>query len=295
MPGEELSVLKAIPGVDGIWEAYYYDEATHEETGAFVKKGCKSADMKAKFEEAEEKFKAGEIAPCCYVERMIVFEMPKGGGVCVYSPNPCTADLKASVDEKGGCKLIIIATSEHAKYYTSWVEAYPEATVVCPGGDAMAPFISELGDRAKVCDANVPAKWDKMAIKATTGMSFEVMDWAGFQEIVILHRKSKTMMTCDNIYLGCGNKDDKAGWKNFPAVIWQELYFDAYCVKSPCYMPIYRTFLTPDQQKPVAKILKKVLTWKAERISSARSGKISDKGAADVTKILEGHWGFCNA
>lgn len=295
MPGEELGVLQAIPGAEGVWEAYYYDEGTHEETGAFVKRGCKGADLKARFEAAEEKYKAGEIGPCVYVERMIVFELPKGGGVCVYAAIPITDDLKASVNEKGGCKLIIVPTQEHAKYHGGWTEAYPEAVVVCCSGKDMEPHLAALGDRAKVCDFHTPAKWAKEAIKATTGISFEVMDWAGFQEIVMMHRKSKTLITSDNIYLGSEDKNNKAGWKNFPSEVWQELYFEAYCVKSPAYMPIYRTFLTPDQQKVVAKTLKKVLSWKAERVTSARCGKTSDGGAAEVVKIVEGHWGFCNA
>merc|ERR1712190_235261 len=102
-------------------------------------------------------------------------------------------------------------------------------------------------------DARTPAKWAKDAISALSGISYEVLEVAGFQEILLMHRKSKSLLTCDCIYLGCADKADSTGWKNFPASEWKELYFKGYCEKSPCHLPIYRTFLQPDEKKLVAK------------------------------------------
>mmetsp|Transcript_96658 Transcript_96658/g.207412 ORF Transcript_96658/g.207412 Transcript_96658/m.207412 type:complete len:292 (+) Transcript_96658:68-943(+) len=286
--------LVAVPGADGIWEALYTPD-DHDETYAFLLKGCKAKELKAKCEEALEKYKAGEIGPCVYLERMMVCEMPKGGGVLIYSAIPITDTLKAQVQEKGGCKVIIVPTSEHAKFHKGWMEAYPEAVVVCPGGDSMLPVIEELGDAANVMDYRYPAKWAKNAIKATSGLGVEIHESAGFQEIFLLHRKSKSLLTCDAFYLGCADKKDKAGWKNFPADVWKECYFEAYCEKSPCHLPIYRTFLSPEQKASIAKVIKKVLSWKAERVMSARSGKTSEGGAEAAKKIIEGHWGWCSS
>jgi len=282
-------------GAEGIWEATFYDPAMHDEVYGFVARGCKGKELKAKCEEALAKYSEGELPPCCYVERMAVMEMPRGGGVLIYSPIPITPELKAFVEEKGGCKVIVNPTSEHSKYYRGWMEAFPEAVVVCPGGDSMAPVIADLGDAANVIDFKTPAKWSKAAVKALTGISCEVMEAADFQEIILLHRKSRTMLSCDSMYIGCADKNDPSGWKNFPSPVWAELYFEAYCVKSPQYLPIYRTFLTPDQMKIVGKTMKKVLAWKPERIMSARSGKTSEGGQQDAMKILEGHWGWCVA
>lgn len=286
--------LTLMPGVEGgIWEATHYDESTHDEVYGFVLRGCKGKELKEKCETTLERYSAGEIGPCVYVERMAVMEMPKGGGVLIYSAIPITPDLKASVDEKGGCKVIVIPTSEHAKHHRGWMEAYPEAVVICPGGDSMAPVIADLGDAAKVIDFNTPAKWSKEAVRALNGISCEVLETAKFQEVLLMHRKSKTMLSCDSIYLGCGDKADAKGWKNFPAPEWQELYWKAYCEKSPCYLPVYRTFLSPEEQKIAGKTMKKVFGWKPERVMSARSGTTSEKGAAEAMQILEGHWKWC--
>jgi hypothetical protein len=286
------STLREIPGAEGIWDSVYWDPDTHESTYAFLLRGCKGP-LKPRCEEALEKYQSGEIEPCCYVERMVVFEMPRGGGVCIYSAIPMTDDLKAAVDAKGGVKVIVVPNQEHSKYHAGWVEAYPEAVVVCPGGAQMEPVIAELGDRAKVCDADTPAKWDKAAIKALNGLGMEIMDWVDFQEIILCHRKSKSVMSADMIYLGCGSKDKKEGWKNHPAEIWQELYFEAYCAKAPSFMPIYRTItLNKDQEKKIAKVAKKVIGWKPERVIGGRAGKVSEGGADEAKKLLEGHWGF---
>jgi len=287
------SLLTPVPGAEGLFEALVpQDSSNHDKVFTFICKNCKSKELKAKADDFESKYKDGDLPPCVYLRRMAAFTLTKGG-LLIYSPVECSDDLKAAVEEKGGCKVLVLPNAEHAIHFQGWVDAFPEAIVICPGGDPMADTIKELGDKAKVCDFKTPSKWSKDAVKALMGVGCEVVETSGYQEMILFHRKSKTLLASDFIYLGCSDKQDSAGWKNLTAPEWKELYFDAYCEKSSSLLPVYRTFLTPDQQKPVAKVLKKLVSWKPDRILSSHTGKVSDGGAAEALKILNGHWGWC--
>lgn len=290
--GGGCTPLAPVPGADGLWEATAWDPAGHEETFGFIARAC-AKDLKVRAEELSARYQAGELPPCVYVERMLVAEMPRGDGVLVYCPLPLTPGLKASVDELGGCRLLVLPTSEHARHHPAWRDAYPEAALVCPAGDSMAPLLEALGVAASAMDARDKGKWPREAIRALTGASYEVLDTAGFQEIIIMHRKSKTLLTCDSIYLGCSDKQDPEGWKNFPAPEWRKLYFDVFCEKSPSLLPRYRHLLNEEQKQTVARVMQKVIEWRPERVTSARCGKTSEGGADEAERILSGHWSWC--
>lgn len=277
---------------EGVWEATAWDSAKHDEVFAFVYRGCNKS-LKPQAEALNTQFQAGTLPPCVYVERMVLLAMPRGGGILVYSPIPITPELRAAVDERGGCKAIVVPTSEHALHHQGWMEAFPQAVVVCPGGDSMAPVLAELGEAANVLDARARGKWAKEAVRVLTGFSYDVMDVSGFQEVLLLHRQSRTLLTCDSIYIGCADKADPAGWKNFPAPEWRKLYFDAYCEKSSTMLPTYRMLISAEDKQLIAKVMQKVLEWKVERVTSARSGKTTEGGQKEAEAVLRGHWAWC--
>lgn len=275
-----------------MWEATSIDASKHDEVFSFVLKGLKK-EAKTKAEDLDKQFKAGNFAPCVYVERMVVLEMPKGGGVLVYSAIPITPELREAVQERGGCKAIVVPTSEHALHQRGWMEAFPEAVVVCPGGDSMAPVLADLGDVAKVIDARTKSKWAKEAVRVLTGFNYDVLDVAGFQEVVLFHRKTKSYVACDSIYLGCGDKSDASGWKNLADPEWRRLYFEAFCEKSSTFLPTYRMLISAADKAAVTKVMQKAIEWKPERVTSARSGKTSEGGPKEAESILRGHWAWC--
>merc|ERR1719296_75075 len=171
---------------------------------------------------------------------MLVLAMPRGGGVLIYSTIPLSPTLKAAVEALGGVKAIVVPSMAHALHHGGWAEAYPEAIVVCPGGDDAAPLHASLAGRASVLDARTRGKWAKEAVRVLTGFNYDVLDVAGFQEILILHRGSKTLVACDSIYFGSADKTDPSGWKNLAAPEWRKLYFEVFCEKSSTLLPTYR-------------------------------------------------------
>merc|ERR1712032_257866 len=289
---ENPSPLREV--ADGIWEATWYDPDAHNKVSAFIEKGIKP-ENRERFSQCLKMYDAGNLPPCSYVDRMVIFDMPaKVGGVCVYNAIPITKEFRDFCIKQGGVSLIIIPNSEHAQHQKGWMDAFPTAMVICPGGETMEKVIYDLGDAAKVMDAQKVYKWNKDATRMLVGTGVEVMDVAGFQEIILSHRKSKSFISCDSIYLGCANKIDKTGWPNFPAPEWRDHYFQAFIEGSTCHLPIFRTNLTAEQKKSVSLTLKKVHGWKAERVMSSRSGKTSTGGPNETVRILDAHWAWVN-
>lgn len=284
--------LQAVPGTAGLWECTAWSDDAgfgqgHEGSFGFMLKGLRK-EAKAQAEELDAKYKKGEFPPCIYVERMMAAEVPKTGGLLLYSVVPITPELKADVDEKGGCKVIVVPNSEHTRHQGGWMQAFPEAVVVFHGGDDVKPMVEAGGAQACVLGSETAAK-------ALQGFDCTVLDMSGFKEIVACHQKSKSLFTSDSIYLGCADKEDPSGWKNHPAPEWTRLYFKAFMEKSPSHLPTYRMLVGAEQQKPIAATLQEIIAWKPQRVMSSRSGKTSEGGVEEAKKVLLGHWGWCKA
>ena len=56
------------------------------------------------------------------------------GGLAIFSPVPCSEDVKAAVDALGTVRVIVAPNLLHHLYVGEWIAAYPEALSYAPRG-----------------------------------------------------------------------------------------------------------------------------------------------------------------
>lgn len=308
--GKDLIVRKSLPGEvvvqatdaaplvpvgDGVYEfVMAQSDECHDKVFNFISRACKKKDLKSKTEELEAKFKAGDLPPCVYKRRMAVVQLSTGG-VVVYSPVECLPELQAAIAVLGGLKALVLPNSEHAVHAAAWMAAFPDVPIIAPGGDAMKGFL-EAFPSTLVLSPGGPFPEMASQILSPGEFHVEVVITAGFQEVCLLHRRSRTFIACDFLYFGSEERKDSTGWKMLAADEWRELYHKAYCcINEDVLLPVYRTVLDKDQRKLVAASLQRILAWRPERVMSAHGGKISEGGATRTKKLLEASWGWCKA
>merc|ERR1712032_229204 len=75
---ENPSPLREV--ADGIWEATWYDPDAHNKVSAFIEKGIKP-ENRERFSQCLKMYDAGNLPPCSYVDRMVIFDMPECCGI----------------------------------------------------------------------------------------------------------------------------------------------------------------------------------------------------------------------
>merc|ERR1712232_26049 len=113
----------------------------------------------------------------------------------------------------------------------------------------------------------------------------EVVNQSGFNEVVLHHRASGTLLATDFLYFGA-ERSDSSGWPQLGACT--SLYYEAFCRSVPpsILLPSYRLGLQAEDRRQLAASLQHVLLWKPSRLLSARAGRISSGGVEEAAKLL---------
>ncbi|CAE8602337.1 unnamed protein product, partial [Polarella glacialis] len=203
----------------------------HDKVFASICHACRKKELKQQAEELRVRHDGGTLGPCVYKRRTCFVRSAAGSGVVVYSPVECLPELRAAVQAMGGCAAIVLPNAEHAIHGKAWAEAFPEAAIITPGGDAMDPVFKELpvGRVPIVCRPGKELPELASQVLDPRDFHVEVTNTAGWEEVCLFHRHSKTFIACDFIYFGSADRSDRESWKMLAAEEWRELYFKAYC------------------------------------------------------------------
>ena len=121
-------------------------------------------------------------------------------GLWVHSPIPLTDDLRAAVDALGPVEHLVAPNKIHSLGIEPWHERYPSATVW------VSPKFQERHPKIQIDHAlssTPPDPWrDEIDQHVFGGSTF-------FDEVVFLHRRSKTLIVTDLIQR---HDPDKESW-----------------------------------------------------------------------------------
>ena len=124
-----------------------------------------------------------------YPTRMAVAKL-SDGSAWVWSPVSLTEELFRSVNDLGPVRHIISPNKIHHLFLAEWADRFPEARVYAPPGLAQRRtdlhFDEELGDEPAAAWA---ADIDQVIFRGSLAM----------EEVVFLHRESRTAIVCDLI------------------------------------------------------------------------------------------------
>lgn len=123
--------------------------------------------------------------------RMTVVRLP-GGDLLLHSPTQITAGLRGALEALGPIRHLVAPNSVHWTFVKAWQVAFPDATVWAAPGLRERGQVKRSGLRIDtVLSDTPPAAW---------GGVFEqqvIPGGAGFREVAMLHRPSRTLLMTD--------------------------------------------------------------------------------------------------
>lgn len=123
--------------------------------------------------------------------RMTVARLP-GGDLLLHSPTRLTSGLREALAALGPIKHLVAPNSVHWTFVKAWQDAIPDATVWAAPGLRERGQVKRSGLRIDtVMSDTPPAAW---------GGAFEqqvIPGGAGFREVAMLHRPSRTLLMTD--------------------------------------------------------------------------------------------------
>jgi len=181
-------------------------------------------------------------APFWLVNMPVVNLPGPTGGLLVYSPVPLDAQgrLRVALNALGPVRVVIAPHAFHTAGLPSFRAAYPDALFICPkgsqltGGKSLSEMKPEIGFQAIVEDEASVSQNSDLATLMTQDIAAEVMNDATFNEIILYHKPSKTMINADTVYKapsfetvpGVGGPDRQYMGPNWFAEAYQALLLD---------------------------------------------------------------------
>lgn len=264
----------------------------HNSTLQFILGNLKSPAERAKALDLDRRWRNGQLkVPCVWSRRMALVRLPSGGTI-VYAPVELSEALRSAVQGLGPLRGIVLPNSEHAVHWEAWKRAFPGAALLLPPSVLdHVRFPAWAGAPVVLRPGAEPAG---NASELLEGLDVEVVMQSSFNEVVLQHRASGTLLTTDFMYFG-GTKSDKAGWPHLGSCT--DLYFEAWCAPSPpdILLPEYRLRLSKDDRSRIASSLERILAWRPACILSSHAGKNSEGGPAVASALLRSAWGWCGS
>lgn len=125
------------------------------------------------------------------------------GSLLIFSPTALTQDVKSTIDSLGGnLKYIVAPDIEHHIFLTPWKQAYPNAEIIAPEGLREK---REQNPNTKGLEFNhILTSSNKNNFKVSDEFSqefeIEYIDGHPSNEIVLLHKRTRTMIQADLIF-----------------------------------------------------------------------------------------------
>lgn len=267
------------------------DPLEHDSVLSNIKAGTTEQSIIDRAEELNRTWTAGKLpVPCVWLRRMAFVSMPTGG-VIAYSPVELTPDVEAALKHLGGVKAIVLANIEHAKHWEGWKRAFPEAPLVMPAqcvdwlklpSWAGEPLVLRPGEAVSSTISNL-----------LHGLDIELVGQTLFNEIVLHHRDSGTLLTTDFVLFSSNNKSDKSGWMQLGSCT--DLFFEVFLKPVAPLMPSFRMdprFFSEEDKHIVWQSLQRILSWRPQRILASHAGGIAE-GEQLAQDILHSTWNWC--
>ena len=202
-----------------------------------------------------------------YPTRMALAPLPDGG-VWVWSPVALSEQLVSQVKQIGPVRHIVSPNKIHHLFLAEWAERWPEARLYAPPG--LSSRKPELEFHAELTDEPDPA-WaetiDQVIFRGSVAM----------EEVVFLHRPSRTALICDLIQRHPASA--MTGWRG------KLMRLDGLVGEHGSTPREWRaTFL---KRKSARAAREKVLGWNAEKLLIAH-GQCATSGAAKVIESALG-------
>ncbi len=197
-----------------------------------------------------------------YPTRMAAVRL-SNGGLWVWSPVALNDELAAAIEAIGPVRHIVSPNKIHHLFLHEWAERWPDARLYAPPG--LAQRKPELSFDAELGDTPNP-EWatdlDQVIFRGSIAM----------EEVVFLHRESRTAIVCDLVQRH--READVTGWKG------TLMRLDSLVGEHGSTPREWRaSFL---RRGPAREARAKVLSWNAERLLIAHG----DCAQHDATKIL---------
>ena len=196
-----------------------------------------------------------------YPTRMAIAKL-SDGGLWVWSPIALNDDLLGAVEALGPVRHIVSPNKIHHLFLAEWIDRWPGASVYAPPGLARRKpdirFDAELGDEP---DPAWAEDIDQVIFRGSLAM----------EEVVFLHRASRTAIVCDLI-----QRHPEAAMTGFKGMLMR---LDGLVGEKGSTPREWRaSFL---KRKPARAARDKVLGWKPERLMIAH-GECAESGATGI-------------
>lgn len=185
--------------------------------------------------------------------------------LAIYSPIKLTDDVRRAVDSFGNVRMIIAPNSLHHLYLKEFIQAYPQADAFGSAG-----LIKKRRDLPKL------RLLDKAALDRLMPhcMSLQIPLAKAFEETVLLHHQSKTLVVTDLAFHLHGQS------------LWERFVLNLYGMNGKFGPTIAERMMVRKRHGIVDPLVQKIMTWDFERVVMAHGRVVEHGGREAFTKAF---------